>query len=282
MLDTRAAARCTSQMTALQRLRGRAALSVSGQSGRPAVRDLYQSGSAKIMLPRVHDPVPQAVFLNTGGGLTGGDRMELGVTVTDGATLTATTQTAERAYASAGGAAQVSVDLAVGAGSRLNWLPQETILFDRARLQRRLMVTLGGDAEVLIAEMLVLGREAMGETVSDLDLSDWRDVRRDGRPVLLDPLRLTGASLASTAPAVLNGARALALVALVAPGAPDRIGPVRAALAEAPESVAAAASGWDGKLIVRAHATEPAALRRLLCRLLPACGLGVLPRVWQN
>ncbi|MBD3678396.1 MAG: urease accessory protein UreD [Rhodobacteraceae bacterium] len=260
----------------MQRTRGRAAVTI----GARGLERLHQSGSAKAMLPRMHGAVPEVVFLNTSGGLTGGDRLSFEMELAAGARAVATTQTAERAYASSGGVAEVQVTHRVGRGGALDWLPQETILFDGSALDRRTEAHLEGDARFLFVETLVLGRAAMGETVARLDLTDRRMVFRDGAPVLAEPLRLGAEALARReAIATLGGARAFATLGLVAPGAEDALGPVRAALAE--DGVEAAASGWDGKLVVRAMARDGYPLRRLVARLLTVIRGAELPRVWQ-
>lgn len=238
---------------------------------------LHQLGSAKAMVRRRPD-ASEVVFLNTSGGLTDGDRLDLSLSVTGG-TVTATTQTAERVYRATGTPARVSVALNAGPGARLNWLPQETILFDQSRLDRQTTVDLAPDARFLALETLVLGRAAMGETVRQLDLTDRRIIRRAGRPLLVDPLRLSDAVLARGGDALLGGARAMAVLILVQPGAGDALPQVRAALDE--PGVTAAASGWDGRLIVRALAADGWPLRRQMIRLIEILRPGGLPRVWQ-
>ncbi|MBN2905631.1 MAG: urease accessory protein UreD [Rhodobacteraceae bacterium] len=266
----------------MQRTRGRAEVALVAAPGGARLVRLGQRGSAKAFLPRVHSPVPEVVFLNTAGGLTGGDRMSFALELGARARAVATTQTAERAYAASGGVAELDVEISVGAGGALDWLPQETIVFDRSALTRRTEIALAGDARCLFVETLVLGRAAMGETVEVLALRDTRRVTRDGVPVLIEPLRLGAQSLARRqAGAGLAGARAVATLALAAPGAEDALGPLRAALAGA-EGVRAAASGWDGKCVLRLMADDAYPLRRALIRALNALRGGApLPRVWQ-
>ena len=263
--------------TRLQRATGRAHVGLVARGAVTCLSDLHQSGSAKAFLPQVHGPVPEVVFLNTSGGLTGGDRLTFSVTLGEGAQAVATTQTAERAYASSGGRAVMEVVLSLGAGAALDWLPQETILFDRSTLARRTRADLGPGARLMLCETVVLGRAAMGETVRELEFSDWREVRRQGRPLLVEPLRITAATLAA-GPAALHGARALATVAHVAPGADDALGAVRACL---PDGIEAAASGWDGKLIVRLIGPDLFPVKRAVARVLDVMRGVALPRVWQ-
>lgn len=241
---------------------------------------LSQSGSAKAMLPRCHGAAPQVVFLNTSGGLTAGDRLEYGVTLAPGTHAIATTQTAERAYRAEGGMAEARVSLRVGAGGSLDWLPQETILFDGAGLTRETEVELQGDAAFLGLETVVLGRAAMGETVRRLWFQDRRRIRRDGRLELLDPFRLDGLVLTrADSPALLDNARAFAVLILSAPHAEDRLDALRGALEPGVET---AASALPGRVVLRAHAADAWPLRCQMARLIEILRPGGLPRVWQS
>jgi len=265
--------------TVLQRARGRAAVSLAFSGGRTRLQTLHQSGSAKAFLPKVHSATPEVVFLNTAGGLTGGDRMAFSAVLAPGARATLTTQTAERAYASSGGAARLTVDLAAGAGAELHWLPQETILFDGAALDRTTTVRLEGAARLLMIETVVMGRAAMGETLARLDFADTRRVTRDGVPLMIEPLRVTDRVLARRSVATLGAARAFSTVVLAGQGAEDALNPVRTLLPE--PGTEAAASAWDGRLVVRAMAEDGWPLRRLMARVLSHLRGGPLPRVWQ-
>lgn len=266
----------------LQRATGRAAVTLTADPcGETRLLRLHQSGSAKAFLPNVHGAAPEVVFLNTAGGLTGGDRLAFALTLGDGTTAVGTTQTAERAYASAGGRATMQVSLRLGAGAALDWLPQETILYDRSTLARRTEADLGPGARLLIAETVTLGRAAMGETVQHLEFSDWREVRRAGRPVLVDPLRLAAETLRAGA-AALGSARAMAMIALVAEGAEAAVEQVRACLPARDEGgVEAAASGWGGRLVVRLLGPDLLAVKRAVARVLGVIRGRELPRVWQ-
>ncbi|OSP56356.1 urease accessory protein UreD [Pseudoruegeria sp. SK021] len=284
MLDDHGARPCTGPGRAAphQRTRGRAYASFDLRDGAVVLGNLHQSGSAKAMLPRTHRARPELVFLNTAGGLTGGDHLRFELEVGEGAAVTATTQTAERAYASLGDPARLDVTLRVGAGGGLHWLPQETIVFERAHLARRTVVDLSGDARLVMAETLVLGRAAMGEQLHDVTVRDWREVRRDGRPIFLEPLCLTAESLARrSGAAVLGAGLALSTICVAGPGAEDALTALRARLAEAGPEIEAAASGWDGKLVMRALSQDAFTLRRLVAECLHLLCAGPLPRVWQ-
>jgi urease accessory protein len=264
----------------LQRAEGAAAVSLALRDGRLRLGALRQRGSAKVILPAaVAGARPEVVFLNTAGGLTGGDRLSYGLTLGDGVAAVATTQTAERAYRSASGEARVEVALSVGEGGHLDWLPQETILFDGSALIRRTTIDLAAGASCLALDSVILGRPAMGERVGRLMFADRREVRRAGRLVSLEPLAL-GGDLLGDRPAILGGARAFAALVLVAGDAADRLAAVRAALDE--PGCAAGASAFDGRLVVRMMAGDGWPLRRQILRALSALRPGAaLPRVWQ-
>jgi urease accessory protein len=261
----------------LQRATGRAEVTLDHRRGATRLARLHQSGAAKAFLPAMHGEVPEVVFLNTAGGLTGGDRLRFSLTLGAGTVAVGTTQTAERAYASAGGQARMEVALTLGAGARLDWLPQETILFEGSALARRTTADLAADARLMLAETVVLGRAAMGEVPSDLQFHDWREVRRGGVPLLVDPLRITARTLA-TGPAGLGGMRAIGMLALVAPGAEDALPVARRVL---PPGVQAAATAWDGRLVVRLAGPDLAPVRAGIVAVAGALRGRPMPRVWQ-
>ena len=256
-----------------QRAHGEVALAVKQRGDATVLDRLRQAGSAKAHLPRGIGC--EAVLLNTAGGLTGGDRFAWRAEAAEGCDLTLTTQAAERVYRSAGGAAEVEATLTLAAGARLDWLPQETILFDGGALRRSLTVEMAEDARLLAVEPLVLGRAAMGETVRGAFLRDaWR-VRRGGQLVYADALRLCGDVQALTGlAAALGGARACATLLWVAPDAPDRLDAMREAL-----GTEGGASAWDGRLVARVIAADGAALRAVLLRAM-AVLRPAPPRAW--
>lgn len=270
----------------LQRARGRADVAVRVSDGAVRLERLFQQGAAKVRLPKNPDPTPEAVFINTAGGLAGGDRFEVAFAAGPGAALVATTQAAERVYRSTGATARVALTLRAGPGARLDWLPQETILFDRGRLERRLELDMAADARVTLLESFALGRAAMGETVRMAHFCDQWRLRRDGRLVHAEALRLSGDFAALAGPALLAGpgrtARAGATLVHLAPDAGDRLDRARALLAGlADPAVTAAASVKAGVLILRFLAPDHAPLRATLARFLAAFRDAPPPRVWN-
>jgi urease accessory protein len=269
------------QSQTLQRSKGRAFAAFGLRQGRARLVDLAQAGSAKLMLPRVQGDVPEVVFLNTSGGLTGGDRLSFDLTVGEGVRLSVSTQTAERAYASTQGAAQMHIHATVAAGGRLDWLPQETILYQSSNLQRRTEIDLADTAACLTCESLVLGRAAMGEVLTHARLHDHRMIRRAGRPVWSETFLLDDAVLHHrNSPALLAGANALGLVALAAQGAEDAAAPLLAQASVAGAQVAA--SGWDGRCLVRVLAPDGLTLRKQMAQIIKTLSARPLPRVWLS
>ncbi|OWY12364.1 urease accessory protein UreD [Thioclava sp. F34-6] len=260
----------------MQRSRGAARAGFSGAR----LTGLHQSGSAKAILPRVPGS-PEVVFLNTSGGLTSGDTLSYETQLDAGAMLVATTQAAERAYRADDGPAQVEVRHSVGSGCHLDWLPQETILFDRAKLARDTTISLASNASCLMLEAVVLGRAAMGEQVRDLQFFDMRRIERAGKPVFFEPFLLNSDILAKGGrSAVLGEARAFATLVLCRQGAEDAVEPLRAVLDE--PGVEGAASGFDGKCVIRLLAQDGWPMRRQILRLFNALRRDqAAPRVWQ-
>jgi len=221
----------------------------------------------------------EAVIINTAGGAAGGDRFDFDFTAGKGTSLVVTTAAAEKVYRTLGPETNIGVTLDVAAGATLSWLPQETILFDRARLSRTIDVTLAPDARLFLAEGIVFGRSGMGETVDEGTLFDrWR-VRRGGRLIYAETVRLDGAISARLAqPAVAKGGIALATV-LVVPGEQVAVEAVRALQDRFIGEVGA--SAWSGVAAVRLCAADGAALRHDLVHVMTALR-GSLPRIWTN
>jgi urease accessory protein len=256
----------------LQRTQG-AALLTFGAAG---VRRWREEGAAKIRLPTRPLGAPaEAILINTAGGLTGGD--SLGWTLeADDSALIVTTQAAEKTYRSVGGDAVVSAQLRATSGARLFWLPQETILFDGARLHRRIEADIDEGATLLALETVVFGREAMGESIADLYFHDrWR-VRRDGRLIFADDIRIGGPLPHTTA--TLGDAGAIATLLLVSEDADAHLDELRSLFGSD-----GAVSAWDGKLVARMRARDGFDLRQ---RLIPALEKlvpeGTLPAIWSS
>jgi len=262
---------------ALQRARGEGRVIVNARDGKTEIAALYQEGCAKIRLPHTHDASLQAVLMNTAGGLCGGDHIKWSATAAAGARLVVTTPACERVYRSLGGDAVIENRLVAGPGSRLDWLPQETILYEGARLDRRLEVDLAPDAVFTAVETVLLGRAAMGEAALDARLRDnWR-IRRDGRLIHAEATTLTATPKERSGSSLLAGARAFATLLHVATDAERRLDAVRALL---PETGGASAIGE--RLTVRLIAPTGLSLRRALTPIIALLSsAGSPPRLWS-
>jgi urease accessory protein len=265
---------------AANRAVGRIALAVRSSDGMTRRLRVREEGSLRVRCPGPPSGELEAVIVNTAGGVAGGDHFSLDVTVDPGARLVVTTAAAEKVYRTLEPDATIDVTLAVGAGGSLCWLPQETILFDRARLKRTIEVDLVEDARLVLAEAIVFGRTGMGETVDDCVLFDrWR-LRRGGRLIHAEAMRLDGAVAAKLRePAVAKGGVAVATV-LVVPGDDGIAASVRALGENFRGEVGV--SAWNGFAIVRLCAADGAALRHDLVVVLTALRGTSLPRLWLN
>ena len=233
----------------------------------------------KGLFPRVLQGPVQAVLINTAGGVTGGDRFSVAARADDGTELTLTTQAAERAYrAKPDEHGQIRTHLSIGDKARLNWLPQETILFQGSALRRSLTVDMAPSASLLLAEPLVFGRIAMREILSDAVFHDRIDIRRDGAPLFLDAIRLDGNIAAHLArPNVAAGAGAMVTLVYVARDAEACLKPVRDMLPD----TGGASLLRDDVLVLRALADDSFVLRRVLVPILNRLTQNQLPRCWM-
>jgi urease accessory protein len=275
--DTTSAA---SAIFAANRARGRVAFDVHRIEGVTRRRQLHESGSLRVRFPSPEAEGLSAVFVNTAGGVAGGDRFDIDIATGEGSQLTVTTAAAEKIYRAAGPAAELNISLKAAAGSRLSWLPQETILFDGARVRRRIDIDLAESASLLLCEIVVFGRAAMGERMQHGELVDrWR-LRRGGRLVFAETIRLDGDIGAKLAkPAIANGGVAIG-TALIVPGDQalvERIGePTNSFGGEV------GISAWNGFAMARFCAQDAARLRADMMAVLGRASGSALPRLWLN
>jgi urease accessory protein len=260
---------------------GRLAFAVAAASGASRRARVHEAGSLRVRFPNTdRGNALEAVIVNTAGGMAGGDRFAIDIEVGAGAALTVTTAAAEKVYRSLGPDTSIDVKLEVGAGGALAWVPQETILFDQMRLARTIDVELARGASLLLAEAVVFGRSAMGETVMSGSCFDrWR-VRVDGTLVFAETIRLGGAIAPRLAErAIAGGGGAVASVVKI-PGDEASVAAVRASNDSFASEVGA--SAWNGIAAARLVAVDGAALHRDLVRVLMALGGAPLPRLWLD
>jgi urease accessory protein len=217
-----------------------------------------EEGSAKA---RILPGGKQAILLNTGGGLAGGDDFAFDVKVNAATSLTVASQTAERVYRSLGATAQVNTTLSVAQDATLFWLPQETIFYDGARLRRTLTVELAGNAKLVALEPVIFGRSVSDEKITSIDFHDrWR-IHQAGKLLFADDVQF-GPGLPQGA-AALGASAAMATVLCVGAEFEPLPGKLNSIFGEH-----GAASFWNGKLVARLLAKDGYTLRKLLIETL--------------
>lgn len=256
------------------------------EDGTTRLADLRQDAPLRLLFPRGPAGEPlTACLTNTAGGLVGGDRLGVRAVAEEGAALLVMAQAAEKVYRSLGPDCVLSVDLEAADGAWLEWLPQETIIFDRARLRRRTRVSLTPGARLLAGEMLVFGRTAHGEVLREGLIRDAWEVRVGGRLAWADVLHLDGDLRAVLDhPATFDGATACATLVFHGPALED----TRDALREiaVPPGVLRGCTRVGGLLVARWLGKDALALRQDYARAWALVRerngyAGRLPRLWH-
>jgi len=246
--------------------------------------ELAESGGYRARFPTTFDATSEAVLINTGGGMAGGDAMRVEAVLEPGSDAIITTQAAEKIYRSQGADTRIETSLSLAAGASLAWLPQESILFSGARLSRSLSIDLAPDSRLVACESVFFGRSAMGETLLRGSLRDrWR-IRRAGRLIFADDVRLDGAIAAHLArPAIAAGARAAATIVTAGQDHLEKRDALRERIAE-PDfaDVEAGAGIVSDLLVIRLLSSDAQALRRALVTLLRQVTGRALPRTWST
>jgi len=272
--------RAASAIFAANRAQGAVRFDVRCDDGVTRRGRLHESGSLRVRFPSPEDDGLSAVFVNTAGGIAGGDRFEIAISAGEESRLTLTTAAAEKVYRAPDAPAQLDISLKAASGAHLAWLPQETILFDRAKISRRIDIDLAVGASLLLCEIVVFGRAAMGERMSEGEFVDrWR-LRRGGKLVFAETIRLDGDIGAKLArPAVAKGGVAIA-TALIVPGDEAVVERIR----EAAESFGGEVgiSAWNGFAMARFCAQDAARLRADMMTVLGRASPSPLPRLWLN
>lgn len=273
-----------------QRVDGEARIAFRrGPDGRSVLADLYQRAPCRVLFPATEAGEPvQSVLLTTSGGLTGGDRTRVEITVGPDAQATVTTQAAEKIYRAlpTDGEAIVQVAVRVGEGAWGEWLAQETIVFEGSRLRRQFTADVATGGRLLAVESLVFGRTAMGEHFDTGLLHDaWR-IRRGGKLIWADALHLEGDVRQSrSSPFGFGTSVACATVIYVGPDAPQQLIEARRLLADC--GLPSGATALDGIMLARIMADDAVGLRATVMGLLSgirqaAASLPAqLPRVWH-
>ena len=256
------------------------------RAGQTRLAHLHQVSPLRVLFPHVPDAeIPQAALVTTSGGVVGGDRLTLKLEVGEGCRAQFMAQAAEKVYRSAGPDAHIEVELTAASDAWAEYLPQETILFEGARLRRRTRLFATPSARMMAGEMIIFGRTAMNERVTQGLLREAWEVRRDNRLIWADAQHLEGDIAASlAAPAGFGGAVATATLLLLCPDPARHLEAVRELLSSQPR---AAATVVNGLLLLRWLSPDAALLRRSFAEAwmhLRSAEAGLpaqLPRLWH-
>jgi urease accessory protein len=270
----------------LQRANGVCRIAVSGSEEGNKIVDLFQQSPLRVIFPRIDGAAAkEAVLINTGGGIAGGDRLECGVTAMAGASIAVTSQTAEKVYRALDQPALILTKLKVGAGAKLAWFPHETIVFNWARLHRETEVEVSLGSEMLALEWLVFGRSAHGEEMNGGEIREsWR-VKKEGRLIWADTFRIAEEVFPHlNRKALLSNCKVIATLIYFGPELDKRLEILR----EVSRTLdcRCAATSLAGLIVVRLAAEESSilklALRALLQQLGPEFGDGPfrVPKMW--
>ncbi|CCD86806.1 putative urease accessory protein UreD [Bradyrhizobium sp. ORS 285] len=262
------------------RARGAVRFDVRLQDGATRRHHLHESGSLRVRFPSPEDDGLSAMFVNTAGGIAGGDRFAIEVAAGEGSRVTLSSAAAEKVYRAPGRPAELDIALKAEAGGHISWLPQETILFDRARIHRRIDIDLADTASLLLCEIVVFGRTAMGERMREGEFVDrWR-LRRGGKLVFAETVRLDGdIGDKLVQPAIAKGAAAIG-TALIVPGDAALVEHIRESLPAFRGE--AGLSAWNGFAMARFCAQDAASLRADMMAVLGCASAVPLPRLWLN
>lgn len=248
-------------------------------AGKNSLRDLYQQGASRMLFAKQRDGAAHGIFINTSGGLTSGDCLDTSIVLKNNVDFTFSTQGCERIYRSASDAsAEVHNHVRVQDEAFLNWLPQETIFYDGACLNRQSVFDIASSSSALIVESLLFGRLAMGESYLFGHLNDQITLRIDDETIFKDVTNLDGdISAQLERPAIMAGARATALVLYSSNYAWKKLGHIREFL-----NATSGASLVQEQLIVgRLIADTGKDLRQMLAPIIRELASNDIPKTWR-
>jgi urease accessory protein len=230
--------------------------------------------------------VCHAIVLHPPAGIAGGDVLALSVRGSDGAHALLTTPGAGKWYRSAGPWASQRLDFAVDAGACIEWLPQETIVFDGALARLETEVRLTGDARYVGWEILCLGRTGSGETFSRGACRIRTTILRDGKAQWVERGLIEAGGHLLAARAGHAGQPVCGTLMVAAPGL--EAGLVAACRVPQPSAGVGAVTLLPGTLLARYLGPSGEAARRyfaMLWEIIRPAVLGraaVMPRIWST
>ncbi len=266
----------------LQRSHGAARLAFANRDNRNSIVERYASAPVRILTPSVQGGIPEAVLANTSGGIAGGDTSHVDILVAQNAQALVTGQAAEKIYRSIDMPASIRTVIKIEDDSTLEYLPQESILFDGAKLNRAVNISLGARSCLLLSEMFVLGRWAMNEDFTRGIFLDRWSIDVAGRPIWREGLRVEGGLSSLSSSLGFANARALATIFYAGANAAEVLGLARDVIGPM-----GGATIVRGMLVVRMLGNEAGMLKQQLSEIISiirAAALGrpaEVPRVWR-
>ena len=232
------------------------------------------------------DAVCQAILLHPPSGIAGGDQLQISITAAAQSHAQITTPGAGKWYRSGGQNAAQYVNLKVEEGATLEWLPQETIVFDGARARMETRVSLAADSRYIGWDILCLGRAASGERFEHGKFDLFYRVDRNNCPIWIERGGFVGNDAMLNSPAGWAGATVSGTLLAAFPHTPELLAACRAI---APVDAAShALTALPGLLIARYLGDSSEAARlwfaALWAVIRPACcgRPAITPRIWNT
>jgi urease accessory protein len=167
------------------------------------------------------DRVCQSIILHPPGGIAGGDSLSIDVVVEPDAHVQFITPGAAKWYRSSGGAARQVVSLDIGDGGVVEWLPQESIVFNGAIAQTETTIRLAPTAIYVGWDVVCLGRTASSERFVAGRLTQGLSVRRAEALLYAERIALAGGGGDLDSPVALNAAPVFGTLLAIAPTISD-------------------------------------------------------------
>lgn len=244
-------------------INGQGNIEFSYRDGRTNLFHLYQSDPIRVLFPNVSsEEIKLGIIVTTSGGLVGGDKISLALTFGEKTSAMIMAQAAEKVYGSSGATCLMEVDLEASTHAWAEYLPQETILFDNARLNRTTRIRAAAGSQVLAGEIVVFGRKGSGETFSSGYLRDSWEVWRDNKLVWIDALLLEkNIPQVFNHPACLKNFNGVATIVFISDNVGTYLDYARNLITDLEENIRMSVSVTNGVLIARFMGEDPLNLR---------------------